>query len=79
MHVFDFGAPIGFRLAERHPEWVASLVVQNGYAYEEGLSSMVREFITLRPETEVAEDRIREILTLPATRASTSAAPPTSS
>lgn len=39
---------------------------------------MAREFITLRPETEAAEDRIREILTLPATRASTSAAPPTS-
>jgi pimeloyl-ACP methyl ester carboxylesterase len=68
MYVFDFGAPVGFRLAEHHPEWIAGLVVQNGNAYEEGLSPMAREFIALRPETEGAEDRIREILTLPATR-----------
>ncbi len=68
MYVFDFGAPVGFRLAKRHPEWIAGLVAQNGNAYEEGLSPMAREFIALRPETEEAEDRIREILTLPATR-----------
>jgi pimeloyl-ACP methyl ester carboxylesterase len=68
MYVFDFGAPVGFRLAEHHPEWIAGLVVQNGNTYEEGLSPTAREFIALRPETEGAEDRIREILTLPATR-----------
>ena len=68
MYVFDFGAPVGFRLAERYPEWISGLIVQNGNAYEEGLSPMAREFIALRPETEGAEDRIRELLTLPATR-----------
>jgi pimeloyl-ACP methyl ester carboxylesterase len=30
MYVFDFGAPVGFRLATRHPDWLAGLVVQNG-------------------------------------------------
>lgn len=26
MYIFDFGAPVGFRLAERHPEWIAGLI-----------------------------------------------------
>jgi putative NADH-flavin reductase/pimeloyl-ACP methyl ester carboxylesterase len=68
MYVFDFGAPVGFRLAERHPDWIAGLVVQNGNLYEAGLSPLARDFIALRPEEEGAEARIRDILTLPATR-----------
>lgn len=36
--VFDYGAPVGFRLALRHPERVAAIITQNGNAYEEGLS-----------------------------------------
>ena len=68
MYVFDFGAPVGFRLAERHPEWIAGLIVQNGNAYEEGLSAMARDFVALRPETPGAEETIRELLTLPGTR-----------
>jgi pimeloyl-ACP methyl ester carboxylesterase len=37
MYVMDYGAPIGYRLALRHPEKVAGLIVQNGNAYDEGL------------------------------------------
>jgi pimeloyl-ACP methyl ester carboxylesterase len=37
MYVMDYGAPIGYRLALRHPEKVSGLVVQNGNAYDEGL------------------------------------------
>jgi pimeloyl-ACP methyl ester carboxylesterase len=37
MYVMDYGAPIGYRLALRHPDQVAGLIVQNGNAYEEGL------------------------------------------
>lgn len=68
MYVFDFGAPVGFRLAERHPEWIAGLVVQNGNAYEEGLSQGARDFVALRPEAEGAEEAIRGLLTLEGTR-----------
>ncbi|MDF5758660.1 alpha/beta hydrolase [Spongiactinospora sp. TRM90649] len=68
MYVFDFGAPIGFRLAERHPEWIKGLVVQNGNAYKEGLSDAARDFIALRPDQPGAEDTIRGLLTLPGTR-----------
>lgn len=38
IYVFDYGAPVGFRLAVAHPERVAAIVSQNGNAYEEGLS-----------------------------------------
>ncbi len=68
MYVFDFGAPVGFRLAERHPEWIAGLVVQNGNAYEEGLSAMARDFVALRAETPGDEETVRGLLTLPGTR-----------
>jgi pimeloyl-ACP methyl ester carboxylesterase len=38
MYVFDYGAPVGFRLALRQPERIRAIVSQNGNAYEEGLS-----------------------------------------
>ena len=37
LYMQDFGGPIGFRLAVRHPERIDLLVVQNANAYEEGL------------------------------------------
>jgi pimeloyl-ACP methyl ester carboxylesterase len=38
VQVFDYGAPVGFRLALRHPERIAGIISQNGNAYAEGLS-----------------------------------------
>jgi pimeloyl-ACP methyl ester carboxylesterase len=38
IYVFDYGAPVGFRIALAHPERITALVSQNGNAYEEGLS-----------------------------------------
>lgn len=40
LYLFDYGAPLGFRIARRHPEMIESLIIQNGNAYNEGL----REF-----------------------------------
>ncbi len=37
IYLMDYGAPVGFRLAVKHPERVQSLIIQNGNAYEEGL------------------------------------------
>jgi pimeloyl-ACP methyl ester carboxylesterase len=37
MYVMDYGAPVGYRLALRHPERIQALIVQNGNAYDEGL------------------------------------------
>jgi pimeloyl-ACP methyl ester carboxylesterase len=38
VYVFDYGAPVGFRLALKHPERIAAIISQNGNAYLEGLS-----------------------------------------
>jgi pimeloyl-ACP methyl ester carboxylesterase len=38
VYVFDYGAPVGFRLAMRHPARIVAIISQNGNAYEEGLS-----------------------------------------
>jgi pimeloyl-ACP methyl ester carboxylesterase len=38
IYVFDYGAPVGFRLATRHPERITAIISQNGNAYGEGLS-----------------------------------------
>jgi pimeloyl-ACP methyl ester carboxylesterase len=38
IYVFDYGAPVGFRLALAHPERVTAIISQNGNAYVEGLS-----------------------------------------
>jgi pimeloyl-ACP methyl ester carboxylesterase len=37
MYVMDYGAPVGWRIALKHPERVTGFIVQNGNAYEEGL------------------------------------------
>ena len=39
LYVMDYGAPIGFRLASKHPERVTALIVQNGNAYDEGIQA----------------------------------------
>jgi pimeloyl-ACP methyl ester carboxylesterase len=38
LYVFDYGAPVGLRMALKHPDRVAAIVSQNGNAYLEGLS-----------------------------------------
>ena len=38
LYVFGYGAPVGFRLATRHPERITAIISQNGNAYTEGLS-----------------------------------------
>jgi pimeloyl-ACP methyl ester carboxylesterase len=37
LYMQDFGGPVGFRLANRRPENISFLIVQNANAYEEGL------------------------------------------
>ena len=37
LYVFDYGAPIGFRIANSSPEKILGIVSQNDNIYEEGL------------------------------------------
>lgn len=39
LYVMDYGAPIGFRLASKHPNKITAMIVQNGNAYEEGIGA----------------------------------------
>ena len=68
LYLMDYGAPVGFRLAVRHPDRVESLIIQNGNAYEEGL----REFwdpikAYWKDKTSENADALRGLLTLDAT------------
>jgi pimeloyl-ACP methyl ester carboxylesterase len=38
LYVFDYGAPVGFRLAVANPEKITGIISQNGNAYLDGLS-----------------------------------------
>jgi len=70
IYVFDYGAPIGFRLAMAHPEKVTAIVTQNGNAYEEGLGDAwapIRKYWA-SPTTENREVIRKSILTLEGTR-----------
>jgi pimeloyl-ACP methyl ester carboxylesterase len=69
LYLQDFGGPVGFRLAARHPERVEALIVQNAVAHAEGLSEAIapaRRFWENRnAETEQA---MRGLLTLETTK-----------
>ncbi len=39
IQVFDYGAPVGLRIALAHPERITAIISQNGNAYEEGLGT----------------------------------------
>jgi pimeloyl-ACP methyl ester carboxylesterase/uncharacterized protein (DUF302 family) len=59
LYMFDFGAPVGFRLAVRHPERVAGLVIQNGNAYEAGLGPRTQPLRPYWRDRAAHEDEIR--------------------
>jgi pimeloyl-ACP methyl ester carboxylesterase len=68
LYVFDFGAPVGFRLAARHPERVDALIVQNGNAYEAGIGPNLAGLAPYWKDREAAEPAVRGFLQLEATR-----------
>lgn len=39
IYIFDYGAPVGLRMALKYPERITAIISQNGNAYEEGLSN----------------------------------------
>jgi pimeloyl-ACP methyl ester carboxylesterase len=64
IYVQDYGAPVGYRIAARHPDAIEGIVVQNGNAYAEGIGAgfdAMKPFWANRtPETEVP---VRALLT----------------
>jgi pimeloyl-ACP methyl ester carboxylesterase len=69
MYLFDYGAPVGFRLAEHRPERVTALVIQNGNAYEEGLGAAWAPIRRYWADPSPANrDAVRAVLTQEAVR-----------
>jgi pimeloyl-ACP methyl ester carboxylesterase len=69
LYVFDYGAPVGFRLALAHPERIDALITQNGNAYEAGLSDGWNPIRTYwREPTAANRAALRAFLTPEATR-----------
>ena len=63
MYVFDYGSPVGFRIATRHPERITAIISQNGNAYVEGLSEgwdPIRAY--WREQTPAHRDALRSFL-----------------
>ena len=70
VYVFDYGAPVGLRLALAHPKRITAIVSQNGNAYEEGLGDAwgpIRKYWA-EPSAENREVLRKNILTPEATR-----------
>jgi pimeloyl-ACP methyl ester carboxylesterase len=63
IYVHDYGAPVGFRLASKHPERIQAIITQNGNAYEEGLLSSFDPIRTYwENPSEENKENIRKLL-----------------
>ncbi len=69
LYVMDYGAPVGFRLALRHPKRVSALIIQNGNAYEAGMGAFWATTRALwADDSEANRDVMRPFLKMDATR-----------
>ena len=64
IYVQDYGAPVGYRIASKHPDAIQSIVVQNGNAYVEGIGAA---FDPMKPfwanRNSQTEQPVRNLLT----------------
>ncbi|MER6476955.1 alpha/beta fold hydrolase [Streptomyces filamentosus] len=68
LYIQDYGAPIGLRIASRHPERVTALVTQSGNAYLEGFTPFWDVLFAHARDRAAHEPAVRELLTAEATR-----------
>jgi len=70
IYIQDYGSPVGFRLATRHPERIQAIISQNGNAYDEGLSPFWAEFLYpyWKDPNAANEAKVRGLLTLDTTK-----------
>ncbi|GAM89114.1 hypothetical protein ANO11243_071490 [Dothideomycetidae sp. 11243] len=64
IYVFDYGAPVGFMIAVKHPERITGIVSQSGNAYEDGLSEnlAVMKAYWAAPEDQSLREKLREAM-----------------
>lgn len=69
LYVFDYGAPVGFRLLMQRPHRLECLLVQNGNIYAEGLGQILRDTrANIEAGTAESLQRVRDQFELPYTR-----------
>lgn len=69
IYVQDYGAPVGFRIASRHPEAIEGIVVQNGNAYREGIGPAFEPFQAFWANRNVETEKpVRALLSADMTR-----------
>ncbi|MFI9450653.1 alpha/beta fold hydrolase [Amycolatopsis sp. NPDC052450] len=68
LYIQDYGAPIGLRIASRHPERVSALLVQSGNAYVDGFTPFWDVLFAHAKDRETHEAAVRELLEPAATR-----------
>jgi pimeloyl-ACP methyl ester carboxylesterase len=69
IYVHNYGAPVGFRLAIKHPERIQAIITQNGNAYEEGLLPAWDPIRTYwEHATEQNKEKLRSLLTIDFTK-----------
>lgn len=70
IYLMDYGAPVGFRLAVKHPKRVDALIIQNGNAYDEGINNDFWKPVKAywKNRTKSQGDKLRSLLTLEATK-----------
>jgi pimeloyl-ACP methyl ester carboxylesterase len=63
IYIFDYGAPVGLRIAAKHPERISAIISQNGNAYEVGLSEGWKPIQAYwREPTQANRDALRSFL-----------------
>jgi pimeloyl-ACP methyl ester carboxylesterase len=68
LYMFDFGAPVGFRIAEAHPERIAAIVTQNGNAYVDGFGPGVAALAAWWNDRAAGQAAVDGFLSLAGTR-----------
>jgi pimeloyl-ACP methyl ester carboxylesterase len=65
LYAFDYGGPVGFRIAAKRPELISSIIVQNANAYMEGIGEgFAAAMPFLQNRNEETEQPIRFLMTL---------------
>jgi pimeloyl-ACP methyl ester carboxylesterase len=70
IYIMDYGAPVGFRLASRHPEKIQAIITQNGNAYDEGLGPFwaIYFYPMWKERNAASEAAARKLLTFESTK-----------
>ncbi|MET7752789.1 alpha/beta fold hydrolase [Micromonospora sp. NPDC005367] len=68
IYMFDFGAPVGFRIALKHDQRVRAIITQNGNAYTDGFGPALTPLSQWWADKAAGQANIDQFVTLTGTR-----------